>query len=38
MRWVGHKESKMVEHYFHLHDEEARRQMRRIVLTDAGGA
>ena len=24
----------MVEHYFHLHDEEARRQMRRIVLSD----
>lgn len=39
MRWLGHRESKMVEHYFHLHDEEARRQMRRIVLSDdAGGA
>ena len=39
MRWLGHRESKMVEHYFHLHDEEARRQMRRIVLSnDVGGA
>jgi integrase len=32
MRWLGHKESRMVEHYYHLHDEEARRQMSRIKL------
>lgn len=34
MRWLGHRDSKMVEHYFHLHDDEARRQMRQIVLPD----
>ena len=32
MRWLGHKDSRMVEHYFHLHDDEARRQMGRIKL------
>ena len=36
MRWLGHKESRMVEHYYHLHDDEARRQMGRISLFDAG--
>lgn len=34
MRRLGHKESRMVEHYYHLHDEEARRQMGRIKLFD----
>jgi integrase len=34
MRWLGHKESRMVEHYYHLHDDEARRQMSRIMLFD----
>jgi hypothetical protein len=38
MRWLGQKESRMVEHYFHLHDEDARRQMQRIGQSDAGGA
>jgi integrase len=37
IRWLGHKDSKMVEHYFTLHDEEARRQMRRIALSDDAG-
>ena len=39
MRWLGHKDSRMVEHYYHLHDDEARRQMGRIKLFDgeAGG-
>jgi integrase len=32
MRWLGHKESRMVEHYYHLYDDEARRQMGRIKL------
>jgi integrase len=32
MRWLGHRESRMVEHYYHLHDNEARRQMGRIRL------
>jgi integrase len=34
MRWLGHAESRMVERYYHLHDEEARRQMGRIKLFD----
>jgi integrase len=34
MRWLGHKDSRMVEHYYHLHDDEARRQMGRIKLYD----
>jgi integrase len=40
MRWLGHEDSRMVEYYYHLHDEEARRQMGRIKLYDeeAGGS
>ncbi len=30
MRWLGHQDSKMVKHYYHLHDDEAQRQMKRI--------
>jgi integrase len=30
MRWVGHKNSAMVETYFHLHDGEAQRQMEKL--------
>ena len=38
MSWLGHSSSKMVRHYFHLHDDESRRQMKRIdVLGGAGG-
>lgn len=39
MTWLGHRDSKMVAHYFTLYDDEARRQMARVVLPDdAGGA
>jgi integrase len=38
MRWLGHRDSLMVQHYYHLHDEEGRRQMGRLRLTeDASG-
>ena len=38
MAWLGHADSKMVRHYFHLHDDEAQRQMQRLnFLSDAGG-
>ncbi len=37
MRWLGHRDSKMVEHYFHLNDDEARRQMRRVGLSGGAG-
>ena len=36
MRWVRHKDSRMVEPDSHLHDEEARRQCDRIKLFDEG--
>ena len=28
--WLGHQDSQMVRHYFHLHADEARRQMARL--------
>ena len=30
MRWLGHKDSAMVKHYYHLHDDEAQRQMNSV--------
>jgi integrase len=30
MHWLGHTDSKMVKHYFHLFDEEAQRHMSRL--------
>jgi integrase len=30
MEWLGHQDSSMVRHYFHLHDAESRRQMDRL--------
>ncbi len=30
MTWLGHRDSDMVRHYYHLHDDEAQRQMRRL--------
>ena len=30
MRWLGHQDSAMVRHYYHLHDDEAQRQMQRL--------
>lgn len=39
MQWLGHQESDMVKHYYHLHDEEARRRMSGLnFLGKAGGA
>jgi integrase len=35
MRWLGHTTSRMVQHYYHLHDEESQRQMSK--LTSVGG-
>jgi integrase len=38
MQWLGHQESDMVKHYYHLHDEEARRRMGGLnFLGRAGG-
>jgi integrase len=39
MEWLGHRDSAMVRHYFHLHDDEAQRQMKRLrLLGDTGGS
>ena len=38
MRWLGHQDSKMVEHYYHLYDDEAQRQMQRITFVGESGA
>ncbi len=34
MEWVGHADSAMVRHYFHLHDEEALRYMQSLSVID----
>jgi integrase len=37
--WLGHSESKMIRHYYHLHNEEAQRQMQRVnFLGSAAGS
>lgn len=30
MRWLGHRDSQMVRHYYHLHDDESQKQMERV--------
>ncbi|MEQ8209476.1 MAG: site-specific integrase [Lacipirellulaceae bacterium] len=30
MQWLGHADSEMIKHYYHLHDEEAKRQMNHL--------
>ncbi len=38
MQWLGHQDSAMIRHYYHLHDEEARRRMNQLdFLGGAGG-
>jgi integrase len=38
MKWLGHTDSKMVKHYYHLYDDEAQRQMQRLnFVGDVGG-
>jgi integrase len=32
MWWLGHQDSKMISHYFHLFDSEAQRHMKRLDL------
>ncbi|SFJ27791.1 RNA 3'-terminal phosphate cyclase [Planctomicrobium piriforme] len=32
MNWLGHRNSKMVHRYYHLHDDESRRQMKQVSL------
>ncbi len=38
MDWLGHKDSAMIRHYYHLHDEESRRRMGQLdFLGTTGG-
>ncbi|MCR9117599.1 MAG: site-specific integrase [bacterium] len=38
MDWLGHADSDMIRHYYHLHDEEAKRRMNQLdFLGNAGG-
>ncbi|MBA4106227.1 MAG: hypothetical protein C0485_10755 [Pirellula sp.] len=30
MDWLGHRDSRMVRHYYHLHDREAQQQMQKL--------
>ena len=34
MAWLGHQSSRMVQRYYHLHDEEAQRQMKRLTFVN----
>ncbi len=38
MNWLGHSSSKMLRHYFHLHDREAQTQMRKLDFFGVTGA
>ncbi|MFN0017386.1 MAG: tyrosine-type recombinase/integrase [Pirellulaceae bacterium] len=37
MDWLGHKDSTMVRHYYHLHDAESRQQMDRLNPLNTAG-
>jgi integrase len=37
MDWLGHADSAMVRHYYHLHDQESRQQMARLDLINTAG-
>jgi integrase len=37
MNWLGHADSAMVRHYFHLHDEESQRRMSQMDLLGEAG-
>jgi integrase len=34
MRWLGHRNSRMVQRYYHLHDDVAQQQMSRLKLVN----
>ncbi|MHB9049816.1 MAG: tyrosine-type recombinase/integrase, partial [Pirellulales bacterium] len=34
MQWLGHQHSEMVAHYYHLHDQEAQRQMQKLSFVN----
>ena len=30
MDWLGHRDSRMVKHYFHMHEQQSRQHMNKI--------
>ena len=36
MEWLGHADSDMARHYYHVYDEEAQRRMKRLDFLGAG--
>jgi integrase len=38
MRWLGHKESRMVRHYYHLREKASQAQMIRLNLVGSAAA
>ena len=38
MNWLGHRDSRMVKHYYHLHEQESRRHMDKIDFAGAANA
>ncbi len=37
MHWLGHQDSTMIRHYYHLHDEESRRRMDQLNFLGTAG-
>ena len=37
MQWLGHRDSQMVRHYYHLHNDEVQRQMQRVTFVGGSG-
>lgn len=38
MDWLGHADSEMIRHYYHLHDEESRRRMNELDFLGSAGS
>lgn len=38
MRWLGHRDSDMVQRYYHLHDDVARQQIAKVQFTNGTSA
>lgn len=36
MSWLGHRESKLIRRYYHLHDDASQQSMKKIVFVPAG--
>jgi integrase len=36
-QWLGHKDSAMIRVYYHMHDDDAQRQIKNVDFAGAGG-